>query len=253
MAKQPNLLILGGTNEARRLAEAVAARGWDAVLSYAGRTAAPRAQPVPIRIGGFGGVAGLAAYLRAEQVTHLIDATHPFAATMSRNAVTAAEVTGVPLAALTRPPWHPAPGDDWIDVPSMDAAVEALERPATRVFLAIGRQELGAFAGQVQHDYLLRLVDPPAGPLPLPRCTVVVDRGPFDVAGDTALLQQHDIQLVVAKNAGGEGARAKLEAARTLGLPVVMVARPAMPERLTFHDPDALLDWVAHPATALGV
>ncbi|MEM6355847.1 MAG: cobalt-precorrin-6A reductase [Pseudomonadota bacterium] len=249
----PNLLILGGTAEASALAEGVAARGWRAVLSYAGRTAEPKAQPVPIRIGGFGGVAGLARYLADEEITHLIDATHSFAAEISANAAAAAAETGVPLAALERPPWAPEAGDRWVEVGSMAGAVDALEGSARNVFLAIGRQEVAAFAAQPQHRYLLRFVDAPSAPPPLPRHEVVVARGPFDVEGDRALMASRGIDIVVAKNAGGEGARAKLTAARALGLPVVMVARPVLPDRTVFERSEAVIDWVAHAGTALGV
>ncbi|MGF1551492.1 MAG: cobalt-precorrin-6A reductase [Paracoccaceae bacterium] len=246
-------LILGGTSEANARAALVAARGWEATLSYAGRTAAPRAQPVAVRIGGFGGAAGLAAYMAREGVTHLVDATHPFAARISRNAVEAARTAGVPLAALVRPPWRPGSGDDWRDVADTAGAVAALDGPARRVFLAIGRHEVAAFAAAPRHRYLLRLVDPPEMPVPLPRHDVVLARGPFDPAGDRALMAAHGIEVVVAKNAGGTGARAKLDAARSLGLPVVMIVRPEVPARREFADPAAVADWIAHAPTALGV
>ncbi|MEL6775508.1 MAG: precorrin-6A/cobalt-precorrin-6A reductase, partial [Pseudomonadota bacterium] len=160
---------------------------------------------------------------------------------------------GMALAALERPAWARGTGDRWVDVPDMAAAAGALEGPARRVFLAIGRQEIGVFASQPQHQYLLRLVDPPETAPPLPRHSVVVARGPFDAAGDAALMAAHGIDCVVAKNAGGTGARAKLEAARSLGLPVIMVARPAVPNRRVFTTPEAVVDWVAHAGTALGV
>lgn len=210
-----------------------------------GRVASPRPQPVPVRIGGFGGVEGLAAWLRAEGVTHLVDATHPFAAQMSANAVAAAARTGVPLLALTRPDWQPGPGDRWTPVPDMAGAVAALAGPARRVMLAIGRMHLADFAAQPQHDYLLRLVDPWTGPPPLPRCRVAVDRGPFTVEGDRALMAAHGIQVVVAKNAGGTGAAAKLAAARALGAEVVMIARPVLPPRQAVHEVGAVLRWIA--------
>ncbi|MCX7646855.1 MAG: cobalt-precorrin-6A reductase [Rhodobacteraceae bacterium] len=227
----PRVLILGGTTEASALAEALAAARIPAVLSYAGRVENPRPQPVPVRTGGFGGAAGLAAWLAGEAITHLVDATHPFAATISAHAAAAARAAGVPLIALTRAPWTPGPGDRWTRVPDLAAAAAALGHAPQRVFLAIGRQGLGAFAAAPQHHYLCRLVDPPAAPLPLPRAEVVIDRGPFSEAGDRALLTGHAITVVVAKNAGGTGAAAKLAAARALGLPVIMVDRPAMPAR----------------------
>lgn len=234
------ILILGGTTEASRLAAAL--QGQPAILSYAGRTEAPRAQPVPVRIGGFGGAEGLARYLRQEGIGRVIDATHPFAAQISRNAIAACAATGVPLLALQRPEWQPGPGDAWTRVPDIAAAARALPRAPGRVFLAIGRQHLAEFAG-LPHHFLLRLVDPPQA-LPLGRVSVEIARGPFDAAGDTALLRRHGITLVVAKNAGGAGAEAKLAAARALGLPVVMIDRPALPPRAVVGAVDAVLDWL---------
>lgn len=231
--------------EASALAAELAARGIPATLSYMGRVERPKPQPVPVRIGGFGGVEGLAAWIRTHRVTHLVDATHPFAAQMSAHAVAAAARTGVPMVALVRPPWEPGPGDRWTRVPDIAAAVAALAGPARRVMLAIGRMHLAAFAAQPQHDYLLRLVDPPAAPPPLPRHRVVVDRGPFTAEGDRALMLGHGTELVISKNAGGTGARAKLEAARALGLPVVMIDRPAVPPRPELATVAAVLDWIA--------
>ena len=247
------LLILGGTREASDLARVVADAGIDAVLSYAGRVARPAAQPVPVRVGGFGGAAGLAQYLCAEGITRLIDATHPFAAQMSYNAVNAAAAADVPLAALSRPEWTPQPGDRWRHVPDIAGAVDALARPSRRVMLAVGRMHLDAFAAQPQHRYLLRLVDPPKTPPPLPAQTVTVSRGPFTVAGDTALMQKHAIDTVVAKNAGGDGARAKLDAARALGIEVIMIDRPALPERQEVNTVGAALRWLGHAGADLGV
>ena len=228
----------------------MAQAGLSATLSYAGRVARPRAQPIPLRVGGFGGPEGLAGYLAAQGVTHLVDATHPFAAQMSRNAVAAAAQAGIPLAALTRPPWAPGPGDRWQRVADIPGAVAVLAVPPRRVMLAVGRMHLAAFAAQPQHRYLLRLVDRPEGALPLPDAEVVVDRGPFTEAGDRALMARHGIELVVAKNAGGDGARAKIDAARALGLPVLMIDRPALPPRTELATPRAVLDWVAHTHAA---
>lgn len=242
------ILLLGGTSEAGRLAHALAEAGLEAQFSYAGRTAAPRPQPLAARIGGFGGVEGLAAHIRAGGFSHVVDATHPFAAQISRNAVAACHAAGVPLAVLQRPAWRPGPGDRWICVPDMAAAARALPDAPARVFLAIGRQSLGDFACRPQHRYLLRLVDPPTAALPLPRAQVVVARGPFDAASDLALMRGAAISHVVAKNAGGEGAAAKLEAARRLRLPVIMIERPEMPPRLVLDSVDRVMGWLAHGA-----
>lgn len=241
---QPNPLILAGTLEATALARALAERGIAGTVSLAGRVARPQRQPLPQRVGGFGGAEGLAAWLRARKVSHVIDATHPFAAQISANAVAACAATGTPLVALTRPPWAPVPGDRWQRVGDIGAAVAALDRPRSRVLLAIGRQNLPAFAVHPQHAYLLRLVDPPETPLPFPDATVIVDRGPFDAAADRALMERHGIELVVSKNAGGTGAYAKIAAARALDLPVVMIDRPALPPRAELHDVPAVLDWL---------
>ncbi|WP_145110965.1 cobalt-precorrin-6A reductase [Cereibacter sediminicola] len=245
------ILLLGGTTEASRMARALAETGLPSVFSYAGRTAAPVAQPLPVRVGGFGGAEGLAAYIRAEGISHVIDTTHPFAAQMSRNAVEACDATGTALVALERAPWVAGPGDRWIRVPSVEAAAEALPEAPARVFLAIGRLHLAAFAGRPQHHYLLRLVDPPEA-LPLPQAQAVIARGPFTLAEDLDLLRRHGTEWIVAKNAGGEGARAKLDAARELGLPVVLIDRPAIPPRPRAETPEAVLAWLAHPAD-LGV
>lgn len=228
-------------------ARALAAVGADAVYSYAGRTAAPVAQPLPQRVGGFGGAEGLAQYLRDQGITHVIDATHPFAAQMSAHAVAACAATGTALLAFERPAWQPGPGDRWTHVPDVQAAARALPQAPARVFLAIGRQRLDAFAGQPQHHYLLRLVDPPEGALPLPQAQVVLARGPFDLAGDMALMQGHGTQVVVAKNAGGSGARAKLDAARALGLGVVMIDRPPVPPRPVADSVARVMAWLGHP------
>jgi precorrin-6A/cobalt-precorrin-6A reductase len=247
-----HVLILGGTTEASALARALAAEGIAATLSYAGRTGRPAAQPVPVRVGGFGGVEGLETWMQAAGVTHLVDATHPFAAQMSANAVAAAALGHVPLVALTRPAWVAGPGDRWESVPDIAGAVAALAGPARRAMLALGRMHVDAFAAQPQHQYLLRFVDAPVAPPALPHHSLVVDRGPFTAAGDTALMQEHGIDIVVAKNAGGTGAEAKLVAARALGLPVLMIDRPSLPHRHEVYDVDAALRWIAHPAD-LGV
>ncbi|MGA1797319.1 cobalt-precorrin-6A reductase [Sphingomonas sp. 4RDLI-65] len=247
-----NILVLGGTTEASALAVLLAARGGDAVLSYAGRVASPRAQPIPVRVGGFGGVEGLALYLGDHGVTHLVDATHPFAARMSANAVLAADRAGVRHIALTRPPWSPVAGDRWTHVADIEAAVTALAGPSRRVMLALGRMQVDAFAAQPQHDYLLRFVDVPDHPPGLPRHHLVVDRGPFDLDGDLRLLEAHGIEVVVCKNAGGTGAQAKLGAARALGVPVIMIDRPALPARLEVHAAEDVLHWLDHGAD-LGV
>ncbi|MBD3665547.1 cobalt-precorrin-6A reductase [Sulfitobacter aestuariivivens] len=242
------VLLLGGTTEASAMARALADAGAAAIFSYAGRTTAPVAQPLPTRIGGFGGVDGLVAYLQGESVTHVIDATHPFAAGMSWNAAEACTQAGVSLVRLERPGWSARAGDDWTHVARLEDVPDALPDTPARVFLAIGKQQIGLFASKPQHHYLLRLVDAPEGTLPLPDATVVLSRGPFDVAVDTALMRDHAITHIVAKNAGGRGAEAKLHAARALGLPVILADRPALPPVRTMAEVADVMDWLGHEA-----
>ncbi|UWQ48767.1 cobalt-precorrin-6A reductase [Leisingera caerulea] len=242
------ILLLGGTTEASTLARTLAEAGADAVFSYAGRTAKPVSQPLPTRVGGFGGAEGFAAYLEAENITHVVDATHPFAAQMSSNAVHACDAAGVPLCAFERPAWQAGEGDQWLHTDSIEEAVNALPDTPSRVFLAIGKQNLAAFAAKPQHHYLLRLVDAPEAPLPLPNTTLEIARGPFDAAGDTDLMQRHGITHIVAKNAGGAGAAAKLTAARDLALPVIMIGRPQVPERPIKGSVAEVMAWLSHPA-----
>jgi precorrin-6A/cobalt-precorrin-6A reductase len=225
------ILILGGTTEARRLAERLAPRADLAVtLSLAGRTAAPAPQPVPVRIGGFGGAAGLAAWLGAEAIDLLIDATHPYAARISANAAAAATLAQVPLLVLDRPAWVAVDGDRWTEVVDMQGAAQALGALPRRAFLALGRNELAPFAAAPQHFYLIRSVDPVEPPLAVPRAVYLTGRGPFDGADERALLAQHHIDVIVAKNSGGAATYGKIAAARGLGLPVIMLARPARPQ-----------------------
>jgi precorrin-6A/cobalt-precorrin-6A reductase len=225
------ILILGGTAEARQVAGALAARGdCDVVLSLAGRTEKPAAQGVPVRVGGFGGAEGLAAHLEDNAVDLLIDATHPYAARISANAAEAARAAGVPLLALRRPGWEHMGGDRWTEVDDVGAAVQALGAAPRHVFLTLGRQEVHAFEAAPQHRYLVRSVDPVDPPLTLPRLETVLSRGPFETADELALLERHGIDVVVSKNSGGSATYGKIAAARALGIEVVMVRRPALPD-----------------------
>ncbi|WP_052081300.1 cobalt-precorrin-6A reductase [Paracoccus halophilus] len=235
------ILLLGGTSEARAMAQALAGAGMDAIYSYAGRVQALARQPLPMRVGGFGGVDGLAAYLRAERITHLIDATHPFAALISRNALVAAQRARVPLIVLERPPWAARPEDRWTHVPDFAAAAEALPGDGSGVFLAIGRQHLAPFLSR-HHRWLLRFAE--IASHPLRDATLIVSRGPFTVAGDKALMQRHDIGWLVTKNSGGRGAAAKLTAARELGLPIIVIDRPALPARRIVGTVAEVMGWL---------
>ena len=224
------ILILGGTTEARLLAGRLAARGGlDVTLSLAGRTVEPAAQPVPVRIGGFGGAEGLAHYLRANAVDLLIDATHPYAARISRNARDAAESAGVLAFALRRAPWLPVAGDRWRFVANAEEAAAALGPAPRRVFLALGRQEISAFETAPQHYYLVRSVDPVEPPLDVPHAAYILARGPFAEADERRLLGDRRIDAIVAKNSGGSATYGKIAAARDLGIDVILFTRPEEP------------------------
>jgi len=223
------VLILGGTTEARRLAQELCAEpSLEVTSSLAGRVAEPRLPAGRVRIGGFGGPEGLAAWLREQRVDALIDATHPFAATISRNAAQAAAGLHVPLLALRRPNWVAGPGDRWRFVGSLEEAAALLPSLGRRVFLTTGRQGLPVFAGLSGLFFLARSVDPPEPPLPA-HLQVLLDRGPFTLEGERELLREHRIEVLVTKDSGGAATAAKLTAAREAGLPVVVVRRPPAP------------------------
>jgi precorrin-6A/cobalt-precorrin-6A reductase len=222
------ILLLGGTSEARRLASVLVSQDVDVVTSLAGRVRDPRLPAGEVRVGGFGGADGLAAWLAAERIDAVVDATHPFAAGITANAHAACAGAGVPLLVLRRPGWATVQGDTWHRVSSLPAVAEKLEDFGLRVFLTIGRLGLAHFAGLDRHWFLVRSVDPPDPPLP-PRIEVLLDRGPFTVDGELALLRRHRIDVLVSKDSGGEMTAAKLTAARTLRLPVILVDRPPLP------------------------
>jgi precorrin-6A/cobalt-precorrin-6A reductase len=251
------ILILGGTTEARRLAERLADRADLAVtLSLAGRTMTPAPQPVPVRLGGFGGSQGLADHIAATRIDVLVDATHPYAATISANAARAAALAKVPLVALRRPAWVAVPGDRWTEVADTAGAVAALGRVPRHVFLALGRQEIAPFAAAPQHRYLVRSVDPVTPPLDVPHAVYVVARGPFADIDERSLLTRHRIDIIVAKNSGGSATYGKIAAARALGLAVVMLRRPALPQVAAVETVDDAVAAIGHalaPAAARGV
>lgn len=222
------VLILGGTGEARRLAEALAGR-CDVVTSLAGRTTAPATLPGRVRTGGFGGAEGLSAYLRAEGIAHLIDATHPYAARMGANAAAAAAETGIPLVRLERPAWLPRDGDDWHCFDTVSDLAARLPSLGQHALITLGGADLAAFRGLAGIRLTVRAIDPPAHLEPGPNVAILLARGPFDLAGECALLSDRGIDVVVSRNAGGTATRPKIDAARELGLPVVMLNRPARP------------------------
>jgi len=228
-----HVLILGGTTEARRLAEELAGRpGLRVTSSLAGRVAEPRMPAGEVRTGGFGGAEGMADWLRAHQVAVLVDATHPFAETISTHAAEAAARTGTELLALRRPGWEAGPGDSWHCADSLAEAAGMLSALGTRIFLTTGRLGLAAFAGLDRLWFLVRSVEAPDPPLPQ-QSEVLLDRGPYTVEGEKQLLRTYGIDVLVTKDSGGAATSAKLAAARELGLPVVVVRRPAPPEGVT--------------------
>lgn len=258
------ILVLGGTTEASALVERLAWRPrLDVTLSLAGRTAAPRAAPVRTRIGGFGGAEGLAAWLRESRTDLLVDATHPFAAAMAGNALRAAAAAEVVLLAIRRAPWTRQDGDRWTEVGTVGeaaAAIAGLGERRRRVFVTIGRQELATFlaAAPGRHAYLARAIEPIAAAVPAGLAvTELRDRGPFTLAAERAVMREHGIDLLVTKNAGGPATAPKIEAARALGIAVVIVRQPAKPAVAhSVGTAEAALDFIAAhevPPTERGV
>lgn len=239
------ILILGGTMQASILAQRLAGEGpYEVLLSFAGRTANPVLPPVPCRVGGFGGADGLVRFLGENSIGALVDATHPFAAQMSLHAVHAAHAINLPLLRLQRPAWEKCEGDIWTEVPDMRAAAHALGPVPRRVFLPIGKLETGAFSIAPQHDYLIRAVDSFTPPPELRHARVIAARGPFAVEDEVRLMNDARIETVVSKNSGAGATYAKIVAARRLGIPVVMVARPDLAEAQTVATVEAARDWV---------
>ena len=248
------LLIVGGTGEARALAARLdGTAGLRVVSSLAGAVARPRLPVGEVRVGGFGGPDGLARWLAEHAGGAVVDASHPFAARISASCVTAAAAAGVPLLRLERPPWTASPGDDWHLVPDVGAAADLLPRllpdggRSGCVLLTTGRRDLPAFYGVPDVSIVARCVDPPVEPVP-PQVEVLLDRGPYTVEGETGLFRSRGIDVLVTKNSGGSLTEAKLVAARSLRVPVVMVERPqptpgARPPAVV-HDVEAAVAWV---------
>lgn len=221
-------LILGGTAEARALAKRLVGEGWFVTSSLAGRVSNPKLPAGNVRIGGFGGPAGLTRWLIADATEVIIDATHPYAERISESAAEAARATGLPLVALHRPAWERQPGDNWIEVSSMQEAADIVADRFYSPFLTIGRQQLAPFADDANGRYLIRCVEQPAPPLPKNR-KIILNRGPYDVAAERKLMRDYAVDCVVTKNSGGAATYAKIEAARDLKKPVVIVQRPQLP------------------------
>ena len=251
------ILILGGTGEGFRLAEYLHAHpDVDVITSMAGRTPAPKTPAGALRRGGFGGVDGLVSYLRAEGISAMIDATHPFASRMSRNAALAGRAAGIACVHIHRPGWSRAPGDDWHEVACLEDAADALPAGAGATFLTVGKTQLHHFSRRDDVAFLARIVAPlghdeDVGALPA-KLTFVYDKGPFDLESERQLLMRHKIAWIVSKNSGGAAAQGKLVAARELGIPVIMVRRPDAPDGVCVGDGDAAIQWLNnHTALSL--
>ncbi|THV25032.1 cobalt-precorrin-6A reductase [Peteryoungia ipomoeae] len=224
-AGQKRILILGGTAQALNIARDEIAKGNDVITALAGRTEAPTLPPGRHRIGGFGGAKGLARYLKEEGIDLLIDATHPFAKTISENAVLAAQQSGIPLKTVTRAPWQAEQGETWLKVAD-EAAAAALLPAGARAFLALGRQHVALFRSREDCHFILRVVDPPIEPSTDSRWQWVIGKPAQAADTEKALFEAHGITHLVCRNSGGTAGYAKLEAARMLSLPVVMIERP---------------------------
>ncbi|GAC1420366.1 MAG: cobalt-precorrin-6A reductase [Candidatus Velthaea sp.] len=239
------MLVLGGTRDAITIAQRLNdGSNCDSILSLAGRTSHPDTGIGEVRIGGFGGAAGLARFLTEHGIVAVVDATHPFAARMSFHAAVACARANVPLVALVREPWVASAGDRWVPASNVNACAALAAALGRRIFLTVGRQELEPFAALDEHWFLIRSIEPPDPPLPR-AYELILARGPFAFSEELALMRAHAIDCVVTKNSGGAATQAKLLAARSLGIPVVMVARPARPADVSsVQHIEAAVDWV---------
>ncbi len=239
------ILILGGTTEASELAQLLARDGrFMPTVSLAGRTTSPAAPPVPYRVGGFGGVEGLVQWLVGEKVEAIVDATHPFAIQISANASAASHKLGLPLLSVVRPPWESQSDDRWTEVENIDAAVSALGAQPQRIFLTVGRLELAAFKAAPHHTYVIRTIDAPAPAVLPPQSELILERGPFKEDDERRLLEDRAIDVVVTKNSGGQATYGKITAARALGLPVIIVARPDVLAGEHVADASSAYEWL---------
>jgi len=227
-----SILILGCTSEAAALAHALATHrpDLDVTIALAGVTRAPLDMPGHVRVGGFGGAQGLAGFIQGRGLKAVIDATHPFAATMTQNAVAACEMTSTPRLRLDRAQWILPPDADVVFVPDADEAARLVARTSERAFLTIGRKQLNAFDGVRDVKMLVRLIEEPDAPLGLENCTIVIGRPPFDEAHEEALMREHQIDTLVSKASGGDATRAKIDAAAKVGARIVLIRRPPPPD-----------------------
>lgn len=239
------LLLLAGTGEAKRIADALAERKVDAIASLAGATRAPDALAIPTRSGGFGGAEGFARFLDTERITAVLDATHPFAHRITTRTAAICAERGLPYLNLRRPPWEPGPGDNWTEIVREEDAAELIPKGAV-VFLGTGRQTLDRFANLEGRRVICRQIDPPDRPFPFPGGEYLIGRPPFPVDAERDLFKALEVDVLVVKNAGGTASATKLTAARQLGLPVLMIARPPLPAGVVHVETvRAALQWVS--------
>jgi precorrin-6A/cobalt-precorrin-6A reductase len=236
------ILILGGTAEARELAETLVAAGHEVVTSLAGRTSSPMVPPGEVRVGKFGGVPGLVGYLRAMQIEHIVDATHPYAGLISSNAVVAARQTSVPLLRLLRPAWQEPAGADWMHVPDIAAAAQAIPSGSVAL-ITTGHEGLEIMLARSDCDLIVRLIEPPVLALPA-HARLLLDRPPYSTDAERELFAGQGITHLVSKNSGGPQTAAKLSVAQELDVPVIMIDRPSYgpsPETTTVDEVVAAL------------
>ena len=245
MARHKRVLILGGTGDSSKLiALASTIPGLEIINSLAGRTRQPVIPSTPTRIGGFGGVSGLINYLREQEIDLLIDATHPFAGQISRNAAIASSELNIPRLMLVRPPWQKVEGDRWIEVENNEVAIKVLPKLGSRIFLSIGRQELANYAHLKYLWFLIRTVDILKPDSLVPPGKILTERGPFSLEDERSLLEKYEIEAMVSKNSGGDATYAKIIAARELGISVVMIQRPSLPEGEQVSDVESAVAWI---------
>ncbi|HHK74588.1 MAG TPA: cobalt-precorrin-6A reductase [Rhizobiales bacterium] len=239
------ILILGGSSEGFQLARQLEdSEKFEPLTSFAGVTKTRRPVAGASRVGGFGGAEGLRDFIQKENIAALLDATHPFASIMKHNAQSAAQMANIPCLHVLRPEWRPREGEEWITVRDMDEAARAIPQGASPTFLTVGRTELAPFARRRDIVFLARVIDAPQNTADFAHLELVLARGPFDVKTDMALFKSRKIACLVSKNSGGESAASKLVCARRLGIPVVMVNRPAPPEGEIAETPAQAVNWL---------
>ncbi len=236
------ILVLAGTSEAKEICKSLAGLGVDAVASLAGATRAPTPLALPVRVGGFGGEDGFRAYLASAGITAVIDATHPFAARISERTARVCKALHIPYLQVLRPAWVAQDGDDWTEIGDETEAAQIIPKGAT-VFLGTGRQTLARFAGLEGCRVICRQIDPPTAPFPFEGGEFLIGRPPFPVAREMSLFIALGIEWIVVKNAGGDASATKLTAARRLGIPVLMIARPQMPDAARVANAPEAVAW----------